>query len=269
LKKKVLFLGIFLAMALALCVTAAGATDAPAASQPTVKLWAFYEKDVNAYPTGWEYLGPVISNPMDWQQDSSWLPFPSPHYALYGVTWGSAIMGALIQEGDFGPGEAEIPLADGLYWAVLSAPPGDWQLTTDAVQKVYVWNGNVYVQWANEGLWYGDKVLVGIVDGAPAACTIYLAATTTSECSQSGSFQVNSSGVTPNGLAHVTVYWPSGSPFNNIDWPSFVVHPDGTLGGWFWGWNGSWNYTGTFTMTATDLTTGCSLTVEVAIAPCT
>ena len=164
-KKKVLFLGIFLAMALALCVTAAGATDAPAASQPTVKLWAFYDKDVNAYPTGWWYLDPVITDPMGWQQDSPWLAFPSPHYALYGGTWGSETMGALVQEGDFGPGVAEIPLADGLYWVVLSAPPGNWSLTTDSVQKVYVWNGNVYVQWANEGLWYGDKVLVGIVDG--------------------------------------------------------------------------------------------------------
>jgi hypothetical protein len=170
-KKRVVFLGIFLALVLALFVSAAGATDAPAAAQPTVKLWAFYDKDVNAYPTGWWYLDPVITDPMDWQQDSPWLPFPSPHYALYGGTWGSDTMGALIQEGDFGPGVAEIPLADGLYWVVLSAPPGDWQLTTDAVQKVYVWNGSVYVQWANEGLWYGDKVLVGIVDGAGCRVT--------------------------------------------------------------------------------------------------
>jgi len=165
-KKRVVFLGIFLALVLALSVSAAGAADAPSAAQPTVKLWAFYDKDVNAYPTGWTYLDPVITDPSAWQQDSDWLPFPSPHYALYGGTWGSDTMGALIQEGDFGPGVAEIPLADGLYWVVLSAPPGDWQLTTDAVQKVYVWSGNVYVQWANEGLWYGDKVLVGIVDGA-------------------------------------------------------------------------------------------------------
>jgi len=88
-RKKIFFIGVFLAMALALCVTAAGATDAPAAAQPTVKLWAFYDKDVNAYPTGWQYLDPVITDPMDWQQDSPWLPFPSPHYAVYGGTFGS------------------------------------------------------------------------------------------------------------------------------------------------------------------------------------
>ena len=264
-KKKVLFIGLFLALAAALSVSAAGATDTPAA-QPTVKLWAFYDKDVNAYPTGWTYLDPVITDPAAWQQDSPWLSFPSPHYQLYSGTWGSDTMGALIQEGDFGPGPAEIPLADGLYWVMLSAPPGSWSLTTEALQKVYVWNGNVNVQWPNRNLWYGDKVLVGITNGY--SCAISLAANTTAECSQSGDIQVSSSGFTPNGPAHVTVYWPGGSPFGNIDEP-FVVKPDGTLGGWFWGWNGSWVYTGTFTMTATDLTTGCSLTVEVAISPCT
>ena len=126
-KKKVLFIGIFLALALALSVSAVGSAE-PTSSQSVVKLWAFYDKDVNAYPTGWTYLDPVITGPMDWQQDSPWLPFPSPHYQLYRGTWGSDAMGALIQEGDFGPGVAEIPLADGLYWVVLSAPPGAWQL---------------------------------------------------------------------------------------------------------------------------------------------
>jgi len=127
LKKRIVFLGIFLALVLALSVSAVGSAE-PAPSQGVVKLWAFYDKDVNAYPTGWTYLDPVITGPMDWQQDSPWLPFPSPHYQLYRGTWGSDAMGALIQEGDFGPGVAEIPLADGLYWVVLSAPPGAWQL---------------------------------------------------------------------------------------------------------------------------------------------
>ena len=76
-KKKALFVGLFLALALS--VSAVGSAE-PAPSQGVVKLWAFYDKDVNAYPTGWQYLHPVITDPMDWQQDSPWLPFPSPHH---------------------------------------------------------------------------------------------------------------------------------------------------------------------------------------------
>jgi len=269
-KRRIVFLGIFLAMALALCVSAAGATDAPAAAQPTVKLWAFYDKDVSAYPTGWTYLDPVITDPSAWQQDSDWLPFPSPHYALYGGTWGSDTMGALIQEGDFGPGVAEIPLADGLYWVVLSAPPGNWQLTTDSVQKVYVWNGNVYVQWANEGLWYGDKVLVGIVDGA--GCALTVTPDNPTPCAGNDTVWFYASGLTPNGQLRVewsvllgqiggSTYLWTNTYFNNAG-------PDGTWSD-SWGWIGyDPGYTSTGTWTFTDMTTGCSVTLHIPLLVC-
>jgi len=255
-KKKVLFVGLFLALALALSVSAVGSAE-PASSQGVVTLWAFYDKDVNAYPTGWTYLDPVITDPMDWQQDSPWLPFPSPHYALYGGTWGSDAMGALIQEGDFGPGVAEIPLADGLYWVVLSAPPGGWQLTTDAVQKVYVWNGNVYVQWASEGLWYGDKVLVGIVDGGcPAWLTIEVAG-----CGSGWQATVHGYGFTP-GEGAVYYQWirPGGSW---IDSGYATVLPDGSLQIDLWVLD-----EGMYTLIARDLATGCAATQPVEFIPC-
>ena len=247
-KKKVLFIGLFLALAAALSVSAAGATDTPAA-QPTVKLWAFYDKDVNAYPTGWTYLDPVITDPAAWQQDSPWLSFPSPHYQLYSGTWGSDTMGALIQEGDFGPGPAEIPLADGLYWVVLSAPPGNWQLTTDAVQKVYVWNGNVYVQWANEGLWYGDKVLVGIIDGGcPTTLSVYPFSLYPGDLET-----ITGSGYTPYGPVRIwIVYDPYGETV--ASW----VQPADEYGVVFNADNIPKDaYIGTFTIYAQDLTAGC------------
>lgn len=249
LQKRIVFVGIFLALVLALSVSAAGATDTPA-SQPTVKLWVFYDKDVNAYPTGWTYLDPVITNPMDWQQDSPWLPFPSPHYALYGGTWGSETMGALIQEGDFGPGVAEIPLADGLYWVMLSAPPGNWKLTTDAVQKVYVWNGSVYVQWANEGLWYGDKVLVGIIDGV--GCSARIAYVDHCWCGYVVEFR--GEGFTPYGDVHTWGVDGQGH--------TFFYHDDHSAGpdGEFWCGPEGPEALGPFTIYAEDMETGCVAT---------
>jgi len=267
-KKRIVFLGIFLALALALSVSAAGATDAPAAAQPTVKLWAFYDKDVNAYPTGWTYLEPVITDPSAWQQDSDWLPFPSPHYALYGGTWGSDTMGALIQEGDFGPGVAEIPLADGLYWVVLSAPPGGWKLTTDSLQKVHVWNGNVYVQWANEGLWYGDKVLVGIIDGA--GCALTVTPDRAQVCTQSGELSIIVTGLTPGDLVRTTWSFPSG--WTDWDVPiidTFSANPQGEVHP-SWAWTVSeWTATGFFSYTLEDLTTGCVISLQLPVVNCT
>ena len=273
--KTLLFLGLFALVTVALSGLVVGA-ETPSGDLPTVKLWAFYDKDVNGYPTGWTYLDPVITDPMDWQQDSPWLSFPSPHYRLYGTTWGSNVPGALVQEGDFGPGVAEIPLADGAYIVQLSAPPGGWQLTTDAWQQVFVYQGNVYVHMLNDNLWYGDKVLVGIVDGA--ACSATLAVDDAEKCCYIPSasaargdtqgvivircdvpFYFTARGLTPDGPVR---YWAVG--------PSTSYGPKYSDASGTGSFETDFTpmYVGDYTFFVEDLVTGCIASVDFSLLIC-
>ncbi len=252
--KTLLFLVLFGLLTVALSGPMVGA-ETSSGDLPTVKLWAFYDKDVNGYPTGWAYLDPVITDPMDWQQDSPWLPFPSPHYRLYSTTWGSNALGALVQ---------------------LSAPPGDWQLTTDAWQHVFVYQGNVYVHMLNDDLWYGDKVLVGIVDGA--GCSATLAVDDAEKCcylplasAASGDvqsvvvircnvpFYFTAHGLTPNGPVR---YWAVG-PSTSYGPKDADASGDGSFET-----NFSATYVGGYTFFVEDLTTGCIASVDFSLLLC-
>jgi hypothetical protein len=93
-----------------------------------------------------------------------------------------------------------------------------------------------------------------------------LTADTTSECSQGGFIGVYGWGFTPGGQVHYVVDWPVGAPFGHGEY-TYDIQADGIIEAG-WGWKAAGEYSGTFTMTATDLATGCVVTLEVAIAPC-
>jgi hypothetical protein len=211
------------------------ATPVSAGEAPSVRFWTWHDKLSDGWPNPWTGSdGPAITSYL-WDSPWEW-SYGAPSYILFqlsnsSVTAQQVMAGGTILSRGYLPADMKLTLPGDGEYAVVLLPPATaspngtpWRVSSDELQFISVYQGQVNVRQALSGRWTGDQALVGIINSMPDPChpAIYLNGIA------GGWNYIGGSGFTPDNLFEVYVALASApDSFQNV--VSFPTTPNGTI----------------------------------------